>query len=113
MPLYLWPTTLRMCAAVGRVVSGTWRYRIAYPSENIVAFRLLSESYGDPLTLHHSVPLSLYSPLYQPPSPFIRYPISTQEAGNALDTPLGSQVHTGDGDYSLAAQMLVYPLEML
>ncbi|GBP32740.1 hypothetical protein EVAR_18892_1 [Eumeta japonica] len=38
-------------------------------------------------------------------SPYIRYPISSQEVSNALMTPLGLRVSMGGGDYSVMARL--------
>ncbi|GBO98409.1 hypothetical protein EVAR_58_1 [Eumeta japonica] len=52
-----------------------------------------SENSGGP-------PLPL--PLHNPDPLFIRHPIRYQEAGNALETPLGLRVSMGGGDHLLS-----------
>ncbi|GBP57472.1 hypothetical protein EVAR_36124_1 [Eumeta japonica] len=54
------------------------------------AFRPVSESSGGSTPFDHSTTY-----FYQPTLPCIKYPISTQEAGNALVAPLELRVSMG------------------
>ncbi|GBP54705.1 hypothetical protein EVAR_42905_1 [Eumeta japonica] len=68
---------LKWVTSTGEIPHTVYRQEVTASS---VAFRPLSESFGGPLS-----PSSVHSP-------FIRYPIPAQEAGDAPVTPLGCGV---------------------